>query len=78
MNRECCINRFNYDKRTPGLFKLAYNGDGCIALGSKSYMCFSNTKHGIGNVKAATKGISKTLNSLTKQEFIDVLKTKKK
>jgi hypothetical protein len=29
-----------YDKRTPGLFKEEYSGDGIIALCSKTYYCF--------------------------------------
>jgi hypothetical protein len=29
-----------YDKRTPGLFKTEFNGDGMITLCSKTYFCF--------------------------------------
>jgi hypothetical protein len=29
-----------YDKRTPGLFKTEFNGDGMITMCSKTYFCF--------------------------------------
>ena len=37
---QCCKDRKAYDKRTPGLFKLEYKGDGIVALCSKTYCCF--------------------------------------
>ena len=36
----CCAARKRHDKRTPGLFKLEYKGDGIVALCSKTYVCF--------------------------------------
>ena len=36
----CCRKRQAFDKRTPGLFKLEYKGDGIVALCSKTYCCF--------------------------------------
>ena len=42
-----------YDKRTPGLFKLEYEGDGIISLASKMYYCFGDTD------KFSSKGINK-------------------
>jgi hypothetical protein len=72
---ECCKKRQLCDKRTPGLFKLEWIGDGIIALSSKSYMCFNNednTKN-----KVTTKGLSKRLNDLRKEHFSNVLKSSK-
>ena len=48
-----------YDKRTPGLFKLEYEGDGIISLASKMYYCFGDTD------KFSSKGINKKQNELT-------------
>ena len=36
--RTCCSNHAKYDKRTPGLFKLEYQGDEMIGLCSKTYI----------------------------------------
>lgn len=41
--RTCCEKRAKFDKRTPGLFKLEYEGDEMIGLCSKSYIV-SNSK----------------------------------
>ena len=57
-----------YDKRTPGLFKLEYEGDGIIALASKMYYCFGDTD------KFSSKGIKKKQNEITKQKYLDALK----
>lgn len=67
----CCIERKSYDKRTPGLFKVEWEGDGIIGLCSKTYYCFgSNTD------KYSCKGISKRQNQLDKQRYLNVLQTK--
>ena len=55
-----------YDKRTPGLFKEEYSGDGIIALCSKTYYCF-----GKGD-KFSCKGINKRTNQITKDNYMDV------
>jgi G:T-mismatch repair DNA endonuclease (very short patch repair protein) len=52
-----------FDKRTPGLFKVEYEGDGIIALGSKMYYCFGEKD------KVRCKGINKQQNAVTKQRF---------
>jgi hypothetical protein len=52
-----------FDKRTPGLFKVEYEGDGIIALGSKMYYCFGEKD------KVRYKGINKQQNAVTKQRF---------
>ena len=36
--RTCCGKHAKFDKRTPGLFKLEYEGDEMIGLCSKSYV----------------------------------------
>jgi hypothetical protein len=36
--RTCCSKHARYDKRTPGLFKLEYQGDEMIGLCSKTYI----------------------------------------
>lgn len=46
----------NYDKRTPGLFKIEYEGDGMIALCSKTYYTWGNQD------KFSSKGIQKSAN----------------
>jgi len=47
-----------YDKRTPGLFKEEYSGDGIVALCSETYYCFGQ------NDKFSCKGINKRLNDI--------------
>ena len=60
-----------YDKRTPGLFKEEYSGDGIIALCSKTYFCFGEED------KFSCKGINKRTNAVTKEKYMDVLLSKK-
>ncbi len=59
-----------FDKRTPGLFKVEWSGDGFVGLNSKTYSCWSEQ----GN-KASCKGISKRLNNPTKDIYLRVLQT---
>ena len=42
----CCPKHTKYDKRTPGLFKLEYQGDALIGLCSKTYMDEAHFKSG--------------------------------
>ena len=65
----CCLQRQAFDKRTPGLFKLEYKGDGIVALCSKTYYCFG------AKDKLSCKGLSKRLNNLTKDNYQNVLQT---
>jgi hypothetical protein len=67
----CCKDAQSFHKRTPGLFKPEFEGEGIIALNSKTYFCFGENK-----TKISTKGISKSLNSLMKQDFLNVLENK--
>ena len=68
---ECCMKRKLFDKRTPGLFKVEWQGTGCVALCSKTYYCFGETD------KLSCKGISKKQNNLTKEQYLDVLTSQK-
>ena len=65
------------------LFKTEYNGEGIVALCSKTYICFgaveidAETRAEIEtNVKIVSKGLSKTLNKFTKAVYLKVLTTK--
>ena len=63
----CCVARKAYDKRTPGLFKVEWRGDGFIGLCSKTYYCFGATD------KCSTKGLSKRQNDIDKDMVLAVL-----
>ena len=63
----CCVARKAYDKRTPGLFKIEWCGDGFIGLCSKTYYCFGSTN------KCTTKGLNKRQNTIDKDAFLSVL-----
>ena len=63
----CCKARRAYDKRTPGLFKVEWSGDGLVGLCSKTYYCFGPTD------KYSTKGLSKHHNVIDKNAFLEVL-----
>ena len=58
-----------YDKRTPGLFKVEWRGDGFVGLNSKTYYCWG------AKDKYSCKGISKKNNTITKDTYLRVLKT---
>ena len=57
---------------SPGLFKVEWEGDGAIALNSKTYYCFKES----GKPKVAAKGVSQRTNKLTKELYLNVLRTK--
>ena len=63
----CCFARKAFDKRTPGLFKVEWCGDGFVGLCSKTYYCFGATN------KYSTKGLSKRHNDIDKNTFLNVL-----
>ena len=63
----CCKARRAFDKRTPGLFKVAWSGAGFVGLCSKTYYCFGATD------KYSTKGLSKLHNIIDKDAFLAVL-----
>ena len=63
----CCLARQAFDKRTPGLFKFEWCGDGFIGLCSQTYYCFGETN------KCTTKGLIKRQNIINKDTFLAVL-----
>ncbi|KAJ8025632.1 hypothetical protein HOLleu_33244 [Holothuria leucospilota] len=58
-----------HDKRTPGLFKLEWEGDGIVALNSKCYYCFGSEKE-----KVSCKGVNSRSKHLTKENYLKVLR----
>ena len=67
----CCFARKAFDKRTPGLFKVEWRGDGFIGLCSKIYYCFVATD------KYSTNRLSKRHNDIDKDTFLTVLKNRR-
>ncbi|KAJ8034218.1 hypothetical protein HOLleu_20961 [Holothuria leucospilota] len=59
-----------YDKRTPGLFKLECEGNGIVALNSECYYCFGSEKE-----KVSCKGVYNRSTHLTKDNYLKVLRT---
>ena len=57
-----------YDKRTPCLFKVEWEGGGIISLCSKTYYCF-----GSGKDKFGCKGVNKKNNVINKDKYQDVI-----
>ena len=72
----CCQEQKTFDKRTLGLFKLEWSGEGCVALTSKTYICFGGDEEK-KKEKVVSKGLSLRLNNLTPAIYLDVLRTKK-
>jgi len=54
----------NYDKRTPGLFKIEFTGVGAFALCSKAYYIWSNDE-----TKYASKGVQKCRANFNKEQY---------
>ena len=69
--RTCCAEHVAYDKRTPGLFKTEWEGDGIVGLCSKTYFCFGSKE----GDKCSAKGIQKRRNTdlLNKDNYLNVL-----
>ncbi len=70
---KCCLRVYQYDSRTPGLFKEEFRGDGVVALNSKTYFCWKND----GGEKLSSKGLSKSTNQLSKEKYLSVLRSGK-
>ena len=70
--RKCCEYHSKYDSRTPGLFKLEYEGDKFIGLASKTYIVEND-----GKVKFSCKGVSKKRVTNPYETFKKVLTTEK-
>ncbi|XP_072016392.1 uncharacterized protein [Amphiura filiformis] len=60
-----------YDKRTPGLFKLEWEGEGIVALCSKTWYGFGPSD------KFSCKGANKRNNQIDKEKYLRVLKERK-
>ena len=60
-----------FDKRTPGLFKTEFEGDGIIRLRSKMHFCCNQSK-----AKFSCKGVNKYTNAIDKDTYLSVLRTK--
>ena len=79
--KKCCLQRNIYDQRSPGLFKIEYEGDAMIALAPKTYICSSYETsiddEKTGRKKTSTKGLNKKLNDFTTTDFIASLNEKK-
>ena len=75
--QKCCRNAHQYDKRTPGKFKVEFRGRGVVALCSKTYVCFGG-EHG-NETKLSCKGIQKRNNiqKLTRDAYLTVLRQQK-
>ena len=58
-----------YDKRTPGLFKVEWRGDGFVGLNSKTYYCWGPQD------KYSCKGVNKKNNTINKDKYLKVLMT---
>ena len=70
--RQCCEKHKDYDKRTPGLFKLEAKGEGIIALCSKTYVL----KKPDGTCKLSCKGLNKNALDDPYALYKQVLETK--
>lgn len=66
----CCQAVSTHDRRTPGLFKIEFEGDGMVALNSKTYFCWNDTDN---TNKLSCKGLSKVSNSLKRDTYKRVL-----
>ncbi|CAH3167183.1 unnamed protein product, partial [Porites evermanni] len=56
--------------RTPGLFKVEWEGQGIVGLCSKTYYCFG------AKDKFSCKGVNKKCNDIDKDKYLNVLLTK--
>ena len=70
---KCCADRQKYDKRTPGLMKVEWEGDSMVCLCPKTY--FGSGSNG---TKLSCKGLNKHINDLTEADFRAVLETQEK
>jgi len=61
----------NYDKRTPAVFKVEFDGIGAIALCSKAYYVWSDDKF-----KYSSKSAQKHRVALIKEQYIKCLNLK--
>lgn len=70
--RTCCVEHSNYDRRTPGLFKIEYEGDEIIGLCSKTYIVSSREKVSHSNsviVARRLVNVAKKFKPLRRQRY---------
>ncbi len=72
--RTCCDKHAKHDKRTPGLFKLEFEGLETVALNSKSYVV-SNPTSDDEKVKFSCKGVNKATVTEPLKTYQNVLNT---
>ena len=60
-----------YDKRTSGLLKVEWEGQGIVGLCSKTYYCFGKKDN------FSCKGVNKKCDEINKEKYMNVLLTKK-
>ena len=63
----CCKERYVYDKRTPGLFKIEWEGDAMTCLNSKCYIGKGESE------KLSCKGVIQKQNELSLKTYQQVL-----
>ena len=68
------ITRKQFDKRTPGLFKPEFEGDGIVCLNSKVVHAWGHDESGPKS-KTSCKGTNKRRNLFGKEHFLSVLET---
>ena len=66
------ITKEQYEKRTPGLYKLEYSGDGMVCLNSKVYHIWGRDNKGNKIFKTSSKGMQRR-NNLIRQKFFGCL-----
>ena len=66
------ITEQQFQKRTPGLYKMEFRGDGMICLNSKVYHIWGQDKDGNVVFKTSSKGMQER-NKLLRENFLDVL-----
>jgi hypothetical protein len=77
--RDCCRQYQLWDSRTPGKFKVEFQGSVICALNAKTYICHkSSSEHTPAATKLSSKGLSKKTNKLTVDDYLHVLRSKKK
>ena len=68
------ITHKQYDKRTPGKFKLEYEGEGMFCLNSKTYYIWGEKdEHGCPNPKCSCKGVQQKRTRVVRKDFEGVL-----
>ena len=70
-----CDRRRAYDRRTPGLFKVEFEGEEFVGLCSKTYYC---SGYEAGSDKSSSKGVQKKRNAFSASDYRSVLTTQKR